>query len=111
MSNENRWISPTDACALARLQYNIAGSRDRTVKAMPPEAVQWGRPTRGEGRLNPLARRAVKVHLGEYLKAARSLAETDQAKPATNTRKTLEARVAALEAAFDSLLKTTKGIA
>jgi hypothetical protein len=51
------------------------------------------------------------VHLGEYLKAARSLAEADEAKPARNTRNTLEARVAALEAAFDSLLATTKGIA
>lgn len=106
MKEDNRWMSPTDAHALARLEHNVHANRDRTVLAMPADCVQWGRPSRGEGRLNPLARRAVKVHFGEYLKAARRLAETPEAR-ASN----LEARVAALEAAFDSLLKTTKEIA
>lgn len=111
MKDENRWMSPTDAHTLARLEHNLHANRDRTVLAMPADAVQWGRPSRGEGRLNPLARRAVKVHFGEYLKAARRLAETTEARAANHTISTLEARVAALEAAFDSLLKTTKEIA
>jgi hypothetical protein len=111
MKDENRWISPTDAHTLARLEHNLHANRDRTVLAMPADAVQWGRPSRGEGRLNPLARRAVKVHFGEYLKAARGLAETPEARCSNHTLATLEARIAALEAAFDSLLATTKGIA
>ena len=111
MKEDNRWMSPTDAHTLARLEHNLHANRDRTVLAMPADAVQWGRPSRGEGRLNPLARRAVKVHFGEYLKAARRLAETPEARAANHTISTLEARVAALEAAFDSLIATTKGIA
>ena len=111
MKDDNRWMSPTDAHTLARLEHNLHANRERTVLAMPADAVQWGRPSRGEGRLNPLARRAVKVHFGEYLKAARRLAETPEARTANRTISTLEARVAALEAAFDSLLATTKGIA
>ena len=112
MKDDNRWMSPTDAHTLARLEHNLHANRERTVLAMPADAVQWGRPSRGEGRLNPLARRAVKVHFGEYLKAARRLAELHPEMRASNhTLATLEARVAALEAAFDSLLATTKGIA
>ena len=111
MKDDNRWMSPTDAHTLARLEHNLHSNRDRTVFAMPSDCVQWGRPSRGKGRLNPLAHRAVKVHFGEYLKAARRLAETPEPRASNHTLATLEARVAALEAAFDSLLATTKGIA
>lgn len=111
MKDENRWMSPTDAHTLARIEHNLHANRERTVLAMPADSVQWGRPSRGEGRLNPLARRAVKVHLGEYLKAAKRLAEAAEERVPHHTLATLEARVAALEAAFDSLLKTTKEIA
>ena len=111
MKEDNRWMSPSDANTLARLEHNVHAPQRRTVLAMPADSVQWGRPTRGEGRLNPLARRAVKVHFGEYLKAAKRLAEAAEERVPHHTLATLEARVAALEAAFDSLLKTTKEIA
>ena len=58
-----------------------------------------------------MALRVDMVHLGEYVKAARIVAETVQAERVNRSSSTLEARVAALEAAFDSLLATTKGIA
>ncbi len=104
------WMPPDDAYTLAKRLFGIQAARDRTCKAMPQGTVKWGPRARGEGRANPLDIRAVEVCFGEYLKAARALDAADrQAQPAP-AKQTLEARVAALEAAFDALLKTTKEV-
>lgn len=110
-TNEDRFVSPTDAYSYARLVYGIErAGKDATLEIMPREALKWAAPKRGPEKGNHMALRVDMVHLGEYVKAARIVAETVQAEK-VNRSNTLEARVAALEAAFDSLLKTTKEIA
>lgn len=112
------WMPPDDAYVLAKQLYGLQAGRDRTTKAMPPGTVEWGPRARGEGRQNPLDIRAVKVHLATYIDTARALDEADRAAKEAKAcavvptaKKTLEARVAALEAAFDALMKTTKEVA
>lgn len=111
-TNEDRFVSPTDAYSYARLVYGIErAGKDATLEIMPKEALKWAAPKRGPEKGNHMALRVDMVHLGEYVKAARIVAETVQAERVNRSSSTLEARVAALEAAFDSLLATTKGIA
>ena len=105
------WMPPDDACAIAKRLYGIKAGRDRTCKAMPQGTVKWGPRSRGEGRANPLDIRPVEVLFGDYLRAARALDDDDRKAQPTPAKQTLEARVAALEAAFDALLSTTKELA
>jgi len=112
------WMPPDDAYVIAKQIYGLLAGRDRTTKYMPEGSVEWGPRARGEGRQNPLQIRAVKVHLAAYIDTARALDEADRAAKEAKacavdptTRKTLEARIAALEAAFDALMKTTKEVA
>jgi len=113
------WMPPTDAYVLAKRAYDVHASRNETCEAMPFGTTRRGPAARGGGK-GDLDARVVEVHFGEYLKAARALEQAQRdrvneryqrlAKP-TRSNQTLEARVAALEAAFDALLKTTKEVA
>lgn len=105
------WMPPDDAYTIAKRLYGIKAGRDRTCKAIPQGAVKWGPRSRGEARANPLNIRPVEVLFGDYLRAARALDEADREAQATPAKQTLEARVSALEAAFDALLRTTKEVA
>lgn len=106
------WMPPTDAYVVAKRQYNVYASRNEVCEAMPEGTKKRGPAARGEGKTDLLAR-VVEVHFGEYLKTARAIEQAERARllaASTPAKQTLEARVAALEAAFDALLKTTKEI-
>lgn len=118
-----QWVSPTDAYNLCKLVCGVHASRERVIQALPPSAVEWGTPTRGRDRL--LKRTAKKVLFAEYLKVARQVAEAmareaqernarnEARAPGTRSNRIeeLERRIAALEAAFDSLLGSSKEVA
>lgn len=118
-----KWISPTDAYNLCKLVHGVLATRERVIQSLPLTAVEWGTPTRGRDRL--LKRTAKKVDFAEYLRVARHVAEAmareaqernarSEARASgtrSNRIEELERRIAALEAAFDSLLGSSKEVA
>jgi hypothetical protein len=127
-SFDDRWMTPTDAYTLCKTVFGFTATRDHVVKRMKPYAVEWGSPYRGPNKHDPAFRSAKRVLFGEYLATARIVAEeariAEEAKQASRTAaearqgggrnerlESLERRIEALEAAFDSLLGSMKEVA
>lgn len=116
---DNDWMSPNEAYIVCRTVFRVTACKTAVLQRMPSEALQWGQQTRGEAKGNPLAQTVRKVLFGHYLATARLVADEEAAaaqarKGAPNVNERLEAlerRIEAMEAAFDSLLGSTKEVA
>lgn len=114
-TDENKWVTPTEAYYWIRFAHGLTGvGKQVPFDFMSEKSMRKDYPRRKGPNVNPMQLQVVSVHLGDYVQAAKAakaaleaLAAERANRPA-NALEALERRVAALEAAFDALITTTK---
>ena len=114
-TDENRWVTPTEAYYWIRFMHNIVGvGKEVPFEYMSEKSLKWDLPRRGGASVNPMKHRVCSVYLADYVQAAKAAKASlealaaERANRPANALEALERRVAALEAAFDALITTTK---